>query len=159
MGITIKKAEISDMELLLKWRMEVLHEVFSIPVDYDTVELKEENRRYYQSMLETGGHIACFAYNGDDEVIGCGGVCIYREMPSPDNPSGRCAYLMNIYTRPQFQKKGVGKTVVKWLTDQAVQLGITKIYLETSAAGRALYEKAGFTDMTDMMKLDAIAKQ
>lgn len=157
MKVMIKKAGISDMELLLKWRMEVLHEVFSIPADYDTTELEEENRRYYQSMLETGGHIACFAYSGG-EVIGCGGVCIYREMPSPDNPYGRCAYLMNIYTRPQFQKKGVGKAVVSWLTDQAVQLGITKIYLETSAAGRTLYEKAGFTDMKDMMKLDAITR-
>lgn len=139
------------MDLLLKWRMEVLHEVFSIPAAYDMEELERENRHYYQSMLETGGHIACFAYSGDD-IIGCGGMCIYHEMPSPDNPSGKCAYLMNIYTRPQSRRCGAGKMIVGWLTDQAVRIGITKIYLETSAAGRVLYEKSGFADMMDMMK-------
>lgn len=97
----------------------------------------------------TGRHIAC---QGED-IIGCGGICLYQEMPSPDNFSGHCAYLMNIYTCPEFRGRGVGEMIVRWLVGQAVQRNITKIYLETSKPGRKLYEKTGFLDMPDMMKL------
>ena len=73
-------------------------------------------------------------------------------MPSPDNPTGKCAYLMNIYTKPQFRKRGVGEAIIKWLVAQAIMRGIPKIYLETSKAGKQLYTKLGFIPMQDMMK-------
>lgn len=60
---------------------------------------------------------------------------------------------MNIYICPEFRGRGVGETIVRWLVGQAVQRNITKIYLETSEPGRKLYEKTGFLDMPDMMKL------
>ena len=114
-------------------------------------ELEQNNRHYYQTALQTEGHIACFAYAGN-MVVGCGGVCLYQEMPSPDNPSGCCAYLMNIYTRPEFRGQGIGKKIVNWLIDQATQRRITKIYLETSVSGRPLYQEMGFTDMRGYMR-------
>ena len=100
----------------------------------------------------SGNHIACFAYIGQ-EIIGCGGICLYKEMPSPDNPSGQCAYLMNIYTKPELRGHGIGQKIVKWLIGQAIQRNISKIYLETSEAGKNLYNKIGFIPMHDMMKL------
>lgn len=151
MEIEIRRVELSDIDLLLKWRMEVLHEVFSIPQSQSVEELEKENRRYYQNAMSTEEHIACFACFGD-KIIGCGGVCFYNEMPSPDNPSGQCAYLMNIYARPPFRGQGVGQAIVQWLVNQAVQRNISKIYLETSEAGKNLYKKMGFISMPDMMK-------
>lgn len=43
--------------------------------------------------------------------------------------------------------------VVEWLIKQTKLHGITKIYLETSSAGRTLYQNLGFEDMRNMMKL------
>lgn len=85
--------------------------------------------------------------------MGCGGLCLYDEMPSPDNPSGRCAYLMNIYVREGHRGAGIGKKIVRYLVGCALERGVTKIYLETSQCGRKLYESAGFTAMKDMMLL------
>lgn len=150
MDITIRKAELADLELLMKWRMTVLREVFSVPQDDPMTQLEQENRRYYQTTLPAGNHIACFAYAGG-QIVGCGGVCVYQEMPSPDNPSGLCAYLMNIYTQPTVRGQGVGKAVVSWLVGQAERRGITKIYLETSESGRPLYQELGFADMNGYM--------
>lgn len=134
--------------------METLREVFSLPSGEDTHDLEECNRAYYARELAVGGHIACFA-ELDGEVVGCGGACLYSEMPSPDNPTGKCAYLMNIYTRPQAQHRGVGGRVVDWLVAQARGWGAGKIYLETSASGRRLYEQKGFVDLPEMMILEA----
>ena len=153
MNIQIKKAEPADMELLMKWRMEVLKAVFSIPAGEDLSQLEAENRAYYENALTGEAHIACFAVS-DGEIVGCGGVCLYREMPSPDNQNGICAYLMNIYTRPEWRRRGIGKEIVAWLIRQARKSGITKIYLETSEDGCSLYREMGFTDMRGYMKLE-----
>ena len=151
MEIHIRQATIQDLDLLMQWRMEVLHEVFAIPPEQAVTELEEENRQYYQRELLRGGHIACFACMGE-EIVGCGGMCLYSEMPSPDNPNGKCAYLMNIYAQPQFRRHGVGDAVVRWLIGQAEQRGISKIYLETSEDGRPLYREIGFSDLSGYMK-------
>ena len=74
-------------------------------------------------------------------------------MPSPENPSGRCAYLMNIYVRPQYRSRGYGMEIVSWLVNQARALGITKIYLESSECGKRMYQKLGFKEMIDYYKL------
>jgi len=150
--MTIRQATIADLELLIQWRMEVLHCVFSIPGDSDTTELRQTNLDYYRQALANGTHIACFA-EVDGEIIGCGGLCLYDEMPSPDNPNGHCAYLMNIYVRPEYQGNGTGKRIVRWLVGAALSRGIKKIYLETSEAGRLLYSVLGFSEMKDMMHL------
>ncbi len=152
MEIQIRQATIQDTDLLMQWRMEVLREVFSISPDRSVTELEAENRRYYQEELPRGGHIACFACMGE-EIVGCGGMCLYDEMPSPDNPNGKCAYLMNIYARPQFRGCGIGHAIVRWLIGQTEQHGVSKIYLETSEDGRPLYREMGFREMPDMMKL------
>ena len=152
MEIQIRQATIQDTDLLMQWRMEVLREVFSISPDRSVTELEAENRRYYQEELPRGGHIACFACMGE-EIVGSGGMCLYDEMPSPDNPNGKCAYLMNIYARPQFRGCGIGHAIVRWLIGQTEQHGVSKIYLETSEDGRPLYREMGFREMPDMMKL------
>lgn len=85
--------------------------------------------------------------------IACGSICLHDELPSPDNPSGKCAYLMNMYTRPEFRGQGVAGAVVEWVIDQARKAGAGKIYLETTPAGRGVYERAGFTDLPAMMIL------
>lgn len=149
MDIEIQRGTLGNLELLMEWRMRVLHEVFSVPPDDLMTELERENRNYYQTALPAETHIACFACVSR-QIVGCG-VCIYQEMPSPDNHSGQCAYLMNIYTLPDFRGQGVGRAVVRWLVEQAEQRGITKIYLETSESGRPLYQELGFTDMGGYM--------
>ncbi|WP_293669873.1 GNAT family N-acetyltransferase [uncultured Parabacteroides sp.] len=151
-GISIEKATLSELDELMAWRMEVLHEVFGIPADADTLALEQANREYYRYTLSCSEHIACFArYNG--QRVGCGGICLQQEMPSPDNPTGRCAYLMNIYIRPPYRRLHIGTALVGWLVEQAKRQNAGKIYLETSDAGRAMYRRLRFEEMKDIMKL------
>lgn len=145
------------VEELLDWRIEVLRCVFGLPDDADTSDLRDANRAYYRKALADGTHIPCMAYK-DDRAVGCGALCLQREMPSPDNPSGLDAYLMNIYTRPQARGTGVGRAVCGWLIERARALGAGKVYLETTAAGRPLYRSLGFDDLPDMMKLRMAAR-
>lgn len=150
-GISIEKAALSELDELMAWRMEVLHEVFGIPADADTSALEQANRECYRYALSRGEHIACFA-RYDGKRVGCGGICLQQEMPSPDNPTGRCAYLMNIYIRSSYRRLHIGTALVSWLVEQAKRQRAGKIYLETSDAGRAMYRRLRFEEMKDMMK-------
>lgn len=133
---------------LLHWRKEVIENVFGI---IPSKALLAANRRYYQRHIADGSHIAIVAVVGGLDV-GCGAICLSEELPSPDNPSGRCAYLMNIYVRAEHRGHGIGHAIVRWLVAKARELGCDKIYLETTDCARSLYQSIGFEDLHGIMK-------
>lgn len=145
----IRLKQIYDIDLLMQWRKEVIENVFGIIPSED---LMNTNREYYISHIADGSHKAYLAI-ADDQEAGCGSICLTDELPSPDNPTGHCAYLMNIYVKEKFRQHGVGHSIVRKLIDEAKKLECGKIYLETTEDGRSLYESLGFRDLPDIMKL------
>lgn len=144
---------ITDIDTLLRWREEVILNVFGVESDQGLVEA---NREYYVRHVADGSHFAIVA-SADGEDCGCGAICFSDELPSPDNPSGRCAYLMNIYVMEQYRAHGVAHAIVRRLIDEALARGCGKIYLETTDDGRPVYESLNFRDMHDMMKYSDLA--
>lgn len=132
----------------MRWRAEVLANVFGLIPDK---RLLVANRQYYRTHMADGSHIA-FVAECDGVECGCGGVCLHDELPSPDNPTGRCAYLMNIYVREAFRGKGIGHHITLRLVDEARRRDCGKIYLESTVAGKQIYHSLGFKTMHDMMK-------
>lgn len=146
----IEIKEITDIDRLLAWRAEVIRNVFG---QQPSEILLDANRRYYSRHIDGNGHWAVVAEVGGEEC-GCGAICYSEELPSPDNPTGRCAYLMNIYVRKAFRNKGIAHRIVSCLIDEAQGRECGKIYLETTAEGKPVYISLGFRDMSDMMKYD-----
>lgn len=126
MKVIIK--EITAIPTLMHWRREVIENVFGVE---PSKRLLVANRRYYRQNISGGRHVAILA-EIDGEDVGCGAICLSEELPSPDNPSGKCAYLMNIYVREPYRGRGVGRAIVCWLVEKARNLGCDKIYLETT---------------------------
>ena len=59
---------------------------------------------------------------------------------------------MNIYVREQMRGRGVGRAIVRRLVDESYERRCGKIYLETTASARALYNKTGFKNLPGIMK-------
>ena len=146
MGLSISKE--TSLSALIEWRKEVIRNVFGEDADD---ELIAHNIEYLKAHIADGSHIA-FVASTDGCECGCGAVCLYDEMPSPDNHSGHCAYIMNIYVRPKYRNQGVAHQIVRHLIEEAHKHQCDKIYLETTAKARELYRSLGFDDMPDMMK-------
>lgn len=144
--VTIRRER--SVPVLMDWRREVIMAVFGVEPGR---ELMEANRRYYERHLAEGTHLA-FIASEDGADCGCGAVCVTEEMPSPDNLTGRCAYLMNIYVRGPFRNNGVAHAIVRRLIEEARRLDCDKISLETTPDGRPVYLSLGFRDMPDQMK-------
>ena len=144
----IEIERVTDIESLLAWRAEVISKVFGQKPDK---RLLAANRQYYERHIQDGTHLA-FVATVEGEDAGCGAICITEELPSPDNPSGLCAYLMNIYVREAFRNQGAAHAIVSRLIEESKRIGCDKIYLETTAEGKPVYTSLGFSDMPDMMK-------
>lgn len=131
--------------------MDVIREVFEEQDKALLAKLEKSNRLYYEQSIPEKEHIACFAYK-EGKIIGCGGICFSKEMPSPDNPLGTCGYIMNIYTDPNYRKLGAARQTVNWLIGKAKEAKTGKIYLEASKEAIPLYKSLGFEEMEDMFK-------
>ena len=147
-----KKATIADIDELVRTRIIVLRAANKLSNDVDMSLVEKESYEYYKSALETGEHIAYLVY--DNEIlIGAGGVSFYKVMPTYHNPTGKKAYIMNMYTASEYQRQGIAFHTLDLLVKDVRKQGISQITLEATEMGRPLYEKYGFVKMKDEMEL------
>ena len=146
------KAGPEDLELLVRTRIQVLLAANQLPEGTDMTAVETASRDYYRAALADGSHAAWLVFDGDT-WIGAGGVSFYRVMPTYHNPSGRKAYLMNIYTHPDYRRRGLGRRMAELLVEEARKRGVTAISLDATAMGMPLYESMGFVHMPMEMEL------
>lgn len=152
MNLTYKKASIEDIALLTETRIEVLRAANKLSDSVDMTEVRNQSYDYYSQTLKSGDHIAYLVFD-QDVFAGAGGISFFRVMPTFHNPTGYKAYLMNMYTNPDYRRKGIAYKTLDLLVTEARQKGITAISLEATAMGRPLYEKYGFVKMKNEMEL------
>lgn len=152
MEIIYKKATIEDLDILTDTRLEVLKAANQLEDDVDMSEVKKQSLEYYQSALKDDTHVAYLIFD-EDKFVGAGGISYFKVMPTYHNPTGRKAYIMNMYTKPKYRRKGIAIKTLDLLVQDAKKRGITAISLEATAMGRPLYEKYGFISMNDEMEL------
>ena len=90
----------------------------------------------------------------DDKIIGTSGLCFYKRPPSYKNISGEVAYIMNMYTEPQYRCQGIASTIFEKTVSEAKAMGYKKICLNATEMGKPLYMKFGFKDVDGEMELN-----
>lgn len=151
-GYRYKKATIDDTDELVRTRIMVLRAANQLSDDTDMSQVEKESYEYYMRALSSGEHVAYLVYD-NERVIGAGGVSFYQVMPTYHNPSGRKAYIMNMYTAPEYRRKGIARRTLDLLVSAAKEKGIDFITLEATEMGRPLYEAYGFVQMQNEMEL------
>ncbi|MCR5316923.1 MAG: GNAT family N-acetyltransferase [Treponema sp.] len=138
----IKKTNQNDIETLMQIRLEMLRIVNNMNVedDFDKT-LVECSREYFLN----GDQTTVFAMDGD-KIAGCASLSYITVMPTFDHPTGKRAHLMNVYTRAEFRRRGVGKMMVEYLIEEARSRGVTEISLDATQMGHPLYKSLGFND-------------
>ena len=147
-----KKATIADIDELVRTRIIVLRAANKLSNDVDMSLVEKESYEYYKSALETGEHIAYLVYDNEN-FIGAGGVSFYKVMPTYHNPTGKKAYIMNMYTASEYRRQGIAFHTLDLLVKDIRKQGISQITLEATEMGRPLYERYGFVKMEDEMEL------
>lgn len=152
MELMFQKAGPEDIELLTKTRIEVLRAANRLDTLVDMSEVERQSRAYYQDALAAGDHVAYLVF-ADGKFAGAGGVSFYRVMPTYHNPTGEKAYIMNMYTKPEYRRMGIACRTLDLLVAASKERGISHITLEATDMGKPLYEKYGFVKLNDEMEL------
>lgn len=147
-----KKATLEDIDELVRTRILVLRAANKLSDDVDMSVVEAESYAYYRRALGTGEHIAYLIYE-NGTFIGAGGVSFYQIMPTYHNPTGQKAYIMNMYTSPEYRRQGIAFHTLDLLVQDAKKLSVRQIALEATDMGRPLYERYGFVKMKNEMEL------
>lgn len=150
--VTCHQAGIEDLDLLVKTRIQVLRAANQLEETADLSQVETQSRHYYEKALTDGSHIAYLVFDGDT-FVSTGGISFFQVMPTVHNPTGEKAYIMNMYTHPDYRRRGIATQTLELLVQAAKKRGVSHISLEATEMGRPLYVRYGFVSMQNEMEL------
>lgn len=152
MGLIYKRATIEDLDILTETRICVLRAANQLSDEVDMAEVRNASYQYYRQALAEHSHVAYLVFDGE-MFVGAGGISFFQVMPTYHNPTGKKAYIMNMYTKPEYRRNRIAWKTLDLLIKEAREMGISAISLEATDMGKPLYEKYGFVRMKDEMEL------
>ena len=146
----VRRAAAEDVAELTRLRVEFLNEVNdrSEPPAGFAGDLE----RYFRAAMADGSFLAWLAEE-DGRIVATSGMCLHRVAPNYSNPSGNTAYVLNMYTAPEFRGRGLASQLFSRLIEEARGRGCGKMALHATEAGRRVYERFGFRPSGDEMCL------
>lgn len=88
-----------------------------------------------------------FVYAAKDGAIASCAFLVIAELPA--NPSfitGRIGTVYNVYTVPEYRRKGLARRVMQELLSDAEKFGLDFVELKATKDGYHLYETLGFKE-------------
>ncbi len=144
--IVIRPATLDDLDTLVALRVALFEAMGQRGARLDAAG--PVIRSYIRQHLPTGAFRVWVAQCGVT-VVAAIGLVVHSVPPSPANPAGREAYIMNLFTRAEVRRRGIARRLMAHVLDVVRSEGILKVRLYATPAGRPLYESIGFAVATD----------
>jgi len=147
-----RKATTDDIPVLVELRKkQLIDEGLPLIANID-MNIDKQLTDYFISAISDETFIS-WIMEDNGEIIATSGVCFYTLPPNFSNPTGRTAYITNMYTRDDYRRRGVASDLLTSVIDEAKTRGYTVIRLHTSEYGKTIYQNAGFTYSEGYMEL------
>jgi ribosomal protein S18 acetylase RimI-like enzyme len=150
--LTLRQATLNDLEALVQLRLELLREVGNLKDDTDTAALAKAIQQYLGEKMPRGEFLAWVA-QVDRQIVATSGAIVFQRPPIDGNLSGWETYVMNIYTLPQWRRKGIATALLEEIIRFVQATNARRIWLHASEDGKHLYEKFGFVSTATEMEL------
>ena len=140
--IEYRKANMNDIDILTEMRVSML----CCEADYMEEfkeKLRNNTRQYIANGFMDNSFIAWVATQSG-EIIAMSGLNFFVLPPNDWCPGGKTAYIGNMFTLPDFRKKGIASKLVSLNVEEAKEHGCERILLNATDMGRPIYEKYGF---------------
>jgi len=145
----IRPATPLDLDVVLRHRRRMFEEMgFRDPEALEG--MLEVSATLLGRGLEDGSYRGWLAEAPDGRVVAGGGVIILTFQPHPVDPRPRRAWVVNMFTEPEYQRRGLARRLVQEMIDWCRAEGMRYLYLHASDAGRPLYESLGFIANNEM---------
>lgn len=109
---------------------------------------------WLQDAMRRGKYHAFFAKvdeDGEEHIIAGAGLWLIEWAPGPFDLGTERGYIANVYTEPEFRKRGVAQQLVEQCLEACRQRGLTFVTLHPSDAGAPIYAGIGFKESREMI--------
>jgi GNAT superfamily N-acetyltransferase len=141
--VIYRKATLFDAERLAYIRSVFLVELNDVTSEHERSLLESANLSYFKNAFVDGSFVAWIAIDGK-EIVATSGLSFSLVPPSFNCPDGKVAYIMNMYTSPNYRGQGIGTELLRRIVEEAQRCGYRKITLKATDMGESLYKKYGF---------------
>lgn len=141
--MTIRKAGMDDIPLLLRLRMDYLKEDKGDMAPEVEAEILRRLKPYFERHLPDGSFI-CMIAEDAGEVMAAACLVISEMPPNPSFMNGITGTLVNVLTYPGYRRQGIATKVLEKLLREAKRLQVSSVSLSATADGKPLYGKLGF---------------
>lgn len=143
--IIIRRVTDQDIPALTAARLNYLTEMQGERSKDYLQELQMKLQQFFIQTMQEGSFFALMAeYEG--KAVSYGGM-ILKKIPGDLNQSSYLeGDILNMYTLPDYRRKGISSLVLRQLLTKAKTMGVSKVALHCSKDGEPLYRKFGFSD-------------
>jgi ribosomal protein S18 acetylase RimI-like enzyme len=78
---------------------------------------------------------------------------IQEGLGSPRFPKGAVGHISSVAVDPEWRRKGIGERVLRFLVDEARNLGLERVDLHATPDGEGIYRRLGFHDRQGVVDL------
>ena len=142
--MTVELAHAPDIDALVELRLAFL-EADHGPLGADAAAaLADALPAYYRAHLDRD--LFCYVTRTGDGIAACAFLLVVEKPPSPAFMTGRTGTVLNVYTRPEYRRRGIARRVMQRLIEDARAMDICTMNLRATDAGYPLYRSVGFVD-------------
>jgi len=108
---------------------------------------------WVRQKMSTGEYLGWLATAGDGSVTAGSGLWLMDWPPHMVGPESRRGNILNVYTRPDFRRQGLARSLTETAVGWCRANGIGTVILHASEEGRPLYRALGFQASNEMRLL------
>ena len=142
--MVFEKAVIADVRELTALRNAYLQE--------DSGGMEPEALRAVEAGLPGyfAGHLnddlVAYVARTDGELAACAMLLVAEKPMSPAFITGKTGTVLNVYTRPEYRRRGFARRLMHMLLQDASDRNLSFVELKATEDGYGLYKSLGFTD-------------
>ena len=139
------KATIKDIDVLTDLRIAYLNEDLGVITDENLELMQATLPSYYEKHLNKD--LLAYVARDEMDIVSCAFLLIVEKPMSPSFITGKTGTVLNVYTKPEYRKKGYAKKLITTMLEDAKVEGLSIIELKATEDGYALYKSVGFEDV------------
>ena len=144
-NIKFRKLNENDKDLFVSLRIIFLIDCFNGIIETDKKEIENNLRIYFDEHIIKNDFIGIIGeYNGN--IVSTAYLILLDYPAYPGLINGKAGKIINVYTFPEYRRKGIAKKIIEELIKEAKIMGIKSIDLKATEDGYDLYKKLGFID-------------
>ena len=146
---TIREARLDEAQVIVQQRAGMFLGM-GFPDDQKLAKMSYDFQPWLIEKMAAKEYMAWFAETETGEIVAGSGLWLIAWPPHLIGLAPHRGYILNVYTHPDHQRRGLAGKLTQCAVDWSKQNGIDYLFLNASKQGRAVYQRLGFVEGSEM---------